>query len=184
MVNAGFREQYTDALAVYLREQEVAGLDIVTDGDCRFDHDIGGQSWTSYPPNHMDGFEHGHPQLAKPGAARRRVSARPHPSRLSRGAGDAEARRPGRPRRHAIHRDVEGGAAPDHKPVKFGTVTAEVVAFGVRTGTTKTVPERIIAHRRRIQRGTARARRRRLPGDPDRGAADPLAGGARRTSTT
>ena len=26
MVNAGFREQYTDALAVYLHDQEVAGL--------------------------------------------------------------------------------------------------------------------------------------------------------------
>ena len=38
-----FREQYVDALSVSAR-QEVAGLDIVTDGDCRFDQDIGGQS--------------------------------------------------------------------------------------------------------------------------------------------
>ena len=53
MVTSRFREQYVDALSVYLREQEVAGLDIVTDGDCRFDQDIGGQSWTSYPPHHM-----------------------------------------------------------------------------------------------------------------------------------
>jgi Methionine synthase II (cobalamin-independent) len=50
MVTTKFREQYVDALSVYLTEQEVAGLDIVTDGDCRFDQDIGGQSWTSYPP--------------------------------------------------------------------------------------------------------------------------------------
>ena len=57
MVTSRFREQYVDALSVYLREQEVAGLDIVTDGDCRFDQDIGGQSWTSYPPHHMAGFE-------------------------------------------------------------------------------------------------------------------------------
>ena len=56
MVTSRFREQYVDALSVYLREQEVAGLDIVTDGDCRFDQDIGGQSWTSYPPHHMDGL--------------------------------------------------------------------------------------------------------------------------------
>ena len=55
MVTSRFREQYVDALSVYLREQEVAGLDIVTDGDCRFDQDIGGQSWTSYPPHHMAG---------------------------------------------------------------------------------------------------------------------------------
>src|SRR5215510_1998572 len=49
MVISRFREQYVDALSCYLREQEVAGLDIVTDGDCRFDQDVGGQSWTSYP---------------------------------------------------------------------------------------------------------------------------------------
>ena len=55
MVISRFREQYVDALSVYLREQEVAGLDIVTDGDCRFDQDVGGQSWTSYPPHHMAG---------------------------------------------------------------------------------------------------------------------------------
>ena len=57
-----------DALSCYLREQEIAGLDIVTDGDCRFDQDIGGQSWTSYPPHHMEGFDTAHPKLAKVGA--------------------------------------------------------------------------------------------------------------------
>src|SRR6185436_18527660 len=68
MVISRFREQYVDALSCYLREQEVAGLDIVTDGDCRFDQDVGGQSWTSYPPHHMDGFETQHPKLATVGA--------------------------------------------------------------------------------------------------------------------
>src|SRR5256884_9009611 len=67
MVISRFREQYVDALSVYLREQEVAGLDIVTDGDCRFDQDVGGQSWTSYPPHHMTGFDTQHPQLAAVG---------------------------------------------------------------------------------------------------------------------
>ena len=60
MTNNKFREQYTDALACYLRDQEVAGLDVVTDGDCRFDQDVGGQTWTSYPPRHMTGFEATH----------------------------------------------------------------------------------------------------------------------------
>src|SRR4029077_12835142 len=68
MVISRFREQYVDALSVYLREQETAGLDIVTDGDCRFHTEVGGQSWTSYPPHHMDGFEATHPKLAKVGA--------------------------------------------------------------------------------------------------------------------
>jgi 5-methyltetrahydropteroyltriglutamate--homocysteine methyltransferase len=67
MVTSRFREQYVDALSVYLRDQEVAGLDIVTDGDCRFDQDVGGQSWTSYPPHHMTGFETLHPKLRRPG---------------------------------------------------------------------------------------------------------------------
>src|SRR5438477_4656889 len=68
MTNNRFREQYTDALASYLRDQEVAGLDIVTDGDCRFDQDVGGQTWTSYPPRHMTGFDATHPKLARAGA--------------------------------------------------------------------------------------------------------------------
>ena len=37
MVDSRFREQYTDAVAVYLRDQEVAGLDICTDGDAHYD---------------------------------------------------------------------------------------------------------------------------------------------------
>lgn len=56
MVTRRFREQYEDALTCYLRDQELAGLDIVTDGDCRFDDDVGGQSWTAYPPNRMTGL--------------------------------------------------------------------------------------------------------------------------------
>ena len=102
-----------DALSVYLREQETAGLDIVTDGDCRFDQDVGGQSWTSYPPHHMDGFEATHPKLAKVGAGRHRVSARPHPARLSGSARDAADRRADRARRNASTRRSSGGAAPD-----------------------------------------------------------------------
>ena len=98
MVTSRFREQYVDALSVYLREQEVAGLDIVTDGDCRFDQDIGGQSWTSYPPHHMEGFEATHPEARQSRRRRHRVSARPHPPRLPRSARDAAARRAGRPR--------------------------------------------------------------------------------------
>src|SRR6476646_9292010 len=67
MVISRFREQYVDALSVYLREQEVAGLDIVTDGDCRFDQDVGGQSWTSYPTNPRSGFDSQPPQRASVG---------------------------------------------------------------------------------------------------------------------
>src|SRR5690348_3867136 len=62
MVDAQFREQYTDALLAYLGQQHAAGLDVCTDGDCRFDTDVGGQSWTAYPPRHMSGFERANPR--------------------------------------------------------------------------------------------------------------------------
>jgi len=145
MVISRFREQYVDALSVYLREQEVAGLDIVTDGDCRFDQDIGGQSWTSYPPHHMDGFETLHPKLARVGAG-----------------GIAF------PRGHILHDYLEARVMPrivgavgrgemqyaeiwktaqrlTEKPVKFGTVTPELVAFAVQDGHYKDLPSRIMA---------------------------------------
>src|SRR5215472_3502722 len=56
MVNARYREQYEDAVAVHLRAQETAGLDIVTDGDAHYDEQVGGMSWQSYAPYHMAGF--------------------------------------------------------------------------------------------------------------------------------
>ena len=145
MVISRFREQYVDALSVYLREQEVAGLDIVTDGDCRFDQDVGGQSWTSYPPHHMSGFDATHPKLAKVGAG---------------GIGF--------PRGHILHDYLEARVMPrivgplgpgemqyaeiwkaaqrlTAKPVKFGTVTPELVAFAVQDGHYKSLPDRIMA---------------------------------------
>ena len=90
MVYTRFREQYTDTIAVYMKEQAIAGLDIVTDGDCRFNQDIGGQSWTSYPPNHMSGFDTGNPLLARTGAGGHRIPARSYSSRLPRSASHAE----------------------------------------------------------------------------------------------
>jgi 5-methyltetrahydropteroyltriglutamate--homocysteine methyltransferase len=145
MVTSRFREQYVDALAVYLREQELAGLDIVTDGDCRFDQDIGGQSWTSYPPHHMAGFDTQHPKLARAGAG---------------GIGF--------PRGHILHDYLEARVMPKivgpvgagemqyaelwkaaqrmtQKPVKFGTVTPELVAFAVQDDHYKDIPSRIMA---------------------------------------
>ena len=139
-----FREQYVDALSVYLREQEIAGLDIVTDGDCRFDQDVGGQSWTSYPPHHMDGFEH---------ASEARAGRR---------------RRHRFPRGHILHDYLEARVMPrlvgpvgrgemqyteiwkaaqrlTKKPVKFGTVTPELVAFAVQDEHYKSIPDRIMA---------------------------------------
>src|SRR5437870_11016890 len=52
-----FREQYLDAVACVINAQEAAGLDIVTDGDSRFDLAVGGKSWFFYPIERLGGIE-------------------------------------------------------------------------------------------------------------------------------
>jgi 5-methyltetrahydropteroyltriglutamate--homocysteine methyltransferase len=145
MVHAPWREQYTDALAVYLHDQTVAGLDIVTDGDCRFDQEVGGQSWMRYPLSHLDGVDREHPEPAIPGSAGVMF-----------------------PRGHILHDYVEARVTPaitgpigrgdlqyaalwkaaqrlTTKPVKFGTITPELVAYLVRDNHYKSLRERIWA---------------------------------------
>lgn len=145
MVSRSFREQYVDALTVYLRNQELAGLDICTDGDCRFDDDVGGQSWTSYPPHHMHGFDRANPA--------------PTPA----GKGGVWF-----PRGHILHDYLESRVMPKivgpvsrgdlqytalwktaqrltKRPVKFGSVSAELVAFAVGDQHYKSVLDRIFA---------------------------------------
>jgi 5-methyltetrahydropteroyltriglutamate--homocysteine methyltransferase len=132
MVLTGFREQYTDAVSAYLRDQETAGLDICTDGDAHFDADVGGHSWFSYAPNHMDGFS---------GAAAYKVKGGRAGMTTKRG--------------HILHELLEARVMPDltgpvgrgrlqytamwktaqrltGRPVKFGTITAELIAMAVR----------------------------------------------------
>ena len=179
MVDSTFREQYVDALSVYLREQELAGLDIVTDGDCRFDNEVGGQSWTRYPTQHMDGFEHDRPRLAQAGAGglgfprghilHDYLEARVMPKIVG----------PGRARRSAVHGDVEDSAASDTAPGQVWNSHSR--ARRVRGRGLLLQGSSVTDHgdQRRLQRGAARPRRRRLSGDPDGGAADPPARRAR-----
>ena len=154
MVSRRFREQYEDALTCYLRDQDLAGLDILTDGDCRFDDDVGGQSWTAYPPNHMSGLDIAHP-LATPA-----------------GRGGLWF-----PRGHILHDYLESRVMPvitgpigrgnlqytamwkaaqrfTTRPVKFGAVSAEIVAFALQDRYYKSVPERMFAIAGRMNRST------------------------------
>jgi 5-methyltetrahydropteroyltriglutamate--homocysteine methyltransferase len=145
MVNSVYREQYIDTVSVYLREQELAGLDIVTDGDAHFDQDVGGQSWTNYPTRHMSGFDHTNPQ---PTLAGKGGIAFP----------------PG----HILHDYLEARVMPGivgpvgrgdlqyaamwkaaqrmtKKPVKFGTIGPELVAFAVSDRHYPSMKDRILA---------------------------------------
>src|SRR5882757_6291361 len=54
--DAEYREQYSDAVAALIADQTRAGLDIVTDGEMRFDRDIGGRSWFGYAFDRMEGL--------------------------------------------------------------------------------------------------------------------------------
>src|SRR3954451_404010 len=71
-----FREQYLDAVAAIINAQEAAGLDIVTDGDSRFDLAGGGQCWFFYPLERLGGVS-GHRDTARGGRARQGTDLRP-----------------------------------------------------------------------------------------------------------
>ncbi len=51
-----FREQYLDATSCLITDQVRAGLDIVSDGDARFDLTVGGKSWFFYPIERLLGI--------------------------------------------------------------------------------------------------------------------------------
>ena len=63
LTDARFREQYLDAVACILNDQARAGLDILTDGDARFDLDVGGRSWFFYALERLQGVS-GHADTA------------------------------------------------------------------------------------------------------------------------
>jgi 5-methyltetrahydropteroyltriglutamate--homocysteine methyltransferase len=131
MMNSRYREQYTDTVSVHLRDQEVAGIDICTDGDAHYDEEVGGQSWTSYPLFHMSGLDRTNPQPT-----------------VMRTGGVAF------PMGHILHDYLEARIMPKivgplgrgdlqyvamwktaqrltHKPVKFGTVTPDILSAAV-----------------------------------------------------
>ena len=144
MIDRAYREQYLDACSTFLRDQEVAGLDIVTDGDCRFDADVAGHNWFSYAPLRMSGFS---------GAAFYKAGGKagfPH--------------KPG----HILHDVLETRMMPEltgpvgrgtlqytaiwkaaqrltNRPVKFGTIMPELIAMAVRDLHYKDLKKSILA---------------------------------------
>ncbi len=144
MVHSRYREQYEDAVSVFLRAQETAGLDIVTDGDAHYDEEVAGMSWQSYAPRHMAGFDKS-----------------PTPTVYNLGA-------VGFPRGHILHDSLEARVLPKvvgpigrgnlqyaamwktaqrltKKPVKFGTILPELLAATVTDAYYKDPVERTMA---------------------------------------
>ena len=119
-----FREQYLDAVACLVREQEMAGLDFVTDGDSRFDLTVGGKSWFYYVIERLGGITGA--QDRSTGGGWKSLAPGPHPLR---GDGGLPARGGGRPleaRRAPVRgplqdrpaaREQAGEVRRDHRPV-------------------------------------------------------------------
>jgi 5-methyltetrahydropteroyltriglutamate--homocysteine methyltransferase len=132
MISTRFREQYTDAVSCFIRDQETAGLDIVTDGDARFDMDVGGHSWFSYPATRMSGTSGAHAFVTtgdRSGLTSVRgeilhevLEARIMPDIVGPvGPGDLQYT--------AIWKSAQR-LTP--RPVKFGTITPELLALAMR----------------------------------------------------
>jgi 5-methyltetrahydropteroyltriglutamate--homocysteine methyltransferase len=55
LADLAYREQHLDAVATVISDQELAGLDILTNGDYHLDNDLAGRSWFAYPSERLDG---------------------------------------------------------------------------------------------------------------------------------
>jgi 5-methyltetrahydropteroyltriglutamate--homocysteine methyltransferase len=127
--DARFREQYTDAVGAYVRDQERAGLDIVTDGDARFDTDVGGMSWFQYPARRFKGLFGGDYYRTRKGyggAAKGDIIFEVMESRvMPRSVGKIERG----PLQYTSLWKVAQGMTT--RPVKFGTITPELIGTSV-----------------------------------------------------
>lgn len=57
LMDQSWREEYEDAVKAMLNDQEVAGLDIVSDGEAYEDDLVGGAGWPEYVLSRIDGVE-------------------------------------------------------------------------------------------------------------------------------
>jgi 5-methyltetrahydropteroyltriglutamate--homocysteine methyltransferase len=123
--HARFREQYIDAVSCLMAEQQRAGLDILTDGDSRFDLTVGGKSWFYYPierlrgiTGHADSSTAGDWKVLRPGRILYEVMEAYQPSivgeKLS--GGDLEYA--------ALYKAAQ---RLTDRPVKFGAISAQTL---------------------------------------------------------
>ena len=143
IADSRFREQYADAVATNLRDQERAGLDIVTDGDARFDTDVGGMSWFQYPARRFKGLAGGDYHRVRKGyggTAKGDILFEVMESRvMPRCVGKIERG----PLQYTSLWKVAQGMTT--RPVKFGTITPELIGTSVGNDHYKTQEELIEA---------------------------------------
>jgi 5-methyltetrahydropteroyltriglutamate--homocysteine methyltransferase len=135
MMDPWFREQFTDAHAVVVSDQARAGLDILTTGDYHLDEDVAGRSWHHYPLQRWKGLEHEELQTEKTRSpllsyqVGTMLDSIYKTWRWPRVVGKVE-HDPKNPLEYAkIWRITQQAAAAAGRPVKFGTCSAQVLAF-------------------------------------------------------
>lgn len=143
MMEPWFREQFSDAHAIVASDQARAGLDILTTGDYHLDEDVAGRSWHHYPLQRWKGLEHEELQTEK---TRSPLLSYPVGTMLDsiyktwrwpRVVGKVE-HDPKNPLEYAkIWRIAQQAAAAAGRPVKFGTCSAQVLAFFLDSHTTQ-----------------------------------------------
>ncbi len=120
-----FREQYMNAVAAVVNAQEAAGLDIVTDGDSRFDLAVGGKSWFFYPierllgiTGHVDSMSGAGWKTVRPGRILHEVMEAYQP------AVAGEKLRGGPLQYAALYKVAQRMSA---RPLKFGSISAQTM---------------------------------------------------------
>jgi 5-methyltetrahydropteroyltriglutamate--homocysteine methyltransferase len=134
MMNPWYREQFSDALAVVASDQERCGLDILTTGDYHLDEDVAGRSWHHYPLQRWKGLEEEELQTRN---TRSPLLSYPVGTMLDsiyktwrwpRVVGKVEAD-PKNPLEYAKIWRMAQQSAASGKQIKFGTCSAQVLAF-------------------------------------------------------
>jgi 5-methyltetrahydropteroyltriglutamate--homocysteine methyltransferase len=142
MMNPWYREQFSDAHAIVVSDQERIGLDILTTGDYHLDEDVAGRSWHHYPLQRWKGLEEEELQTLN---TRSPLLSYPVGTMLDsiyktwrwpRVVDKVEAD-PKNPLEYAKIWRMAQQSAASGKQIKFGTCSAQVLAFFLDSHTKK-----------------------------------------------
>ena len=134
LLDVRFREQFLDAHATVIADQERAGLDILTNGDYHLDEDFAGRSWHHYPLQRWKGLEHEELQYERsrdsllafaPGTLMNEIETT---WRWPRVVGKVE-HDPKNPLEYAKLWRIAQARAASGKPVKFGSCSSQVLSI-------------------------------------------------------
>jgi 5-methyltetrahydropteroyltriglutamate--homocysteine methyltransferase len=140
LLDTRYRDEFTDAVATVISDQERAGLDILTNGDYHCDADLAGLSWILYPVERLRGLSRDETVPASdewaypPGSLLAEVSGAwrlpPVVDRIE----------PGGP----LEFDKVWRIAQSRtdRPVKFGTVSTQLVASMLELRTDRYLPNK------------------------------------------